>query len=202
MIVKIVDSQERASTEARKDGWAERGVALVLVLVLSAVGMIIMTTVLYVLMMGTSLSGAGKRFRTAHEAALGGMDVFRKIIQDQGATVIPGVAITYRPSFVNKLNAANLTAFDTLVSIDPGNVNTYELYVDLGNPVYRVYAKMTQKQRGDSATGYADVDTGGGVAKSLPTGGFHNLTYYTFTILAQKAVNPSERVRMDLVHIF
>jgi hypothetical protein len=187
---------------------SERGVALILVLVLSAIGLIVMTTVLYVITMGTQISGSEKRYRTAHEAALGGIDVLRKIIQDQTNSLLPGVIINYplngypNGSFVAKIGAASLAGFDTNASIDPSTSSTYDIAIDIGNPVYRVYAKMIQKQQGNTNKGYKQVRIKTGVVPADPGMGVVNFTYYTMTILAQSAVNPNERVRMDLVTIF
>ena len=193
-----------SDTEQRKRRGAERGVALVLVLVLSTIGLLVMTTVLYVITMGTQLSSSEKRYRTAHEAALGGIDVMRKIIQDQGASLIPGVSITYRPSFLTKLNASdlNVAGIDTQVSIDPSINTTYDLSMDIGNPTYRVYAKMTQKHMGNTNKGYRQVRIKTGVVPADPGMGVVHSTYYTFTVLAQRASNPNERIRLDLVHMF
>ena len=205
MMKERLPIQECPVVGARKRLGSELGVALILVLVLSAVGLVIMTTVLYVIFMGTQLSGSEKRYRTAHDAALGGIDVMRKIVQDQGAITIPGVTIVYQPSqaaFTTKLNADSLAAYDTSVSIDPNNTATYDLYVELGSPAYRVYAKLTQRRPGSTEKGYKRVRTKTGVVMKKDLGGASNFSFYTFTVLAQKVVNPSERVRMDLVHIF
>jgi hypothetical protein len=193
------------SDGSRQQTGSERGVALILVLVLSAIGLLVMTTVLYVITMGTQLSGSEKRYRTAHEAALGGIDIMRKIIQDQAATVVPGVAITYQGTFTAKLAANDLSGFpanQTDIQIDPGNANTYDLFIDMGTPAYRVYAKMVQKKQGNTNKGYKQVRIKTGVVPSDPGMGEVHFTYYTFNILAQKLTNPNERVRMDLVHIF
>jgi hypothetical protein len=184
---------------------SERGVALILVLVLSAIGLIVMTTVLYVITMGTQISGSEKRYRTAHEAALGGIDVLRKIIQDQTNSSLPLVTISYpNGSFVAKIGASSITGpgFDTTASINPLVDTTYDIAIDIGNPVYRVYAKMIQKQQGNTNKGYKQVRIKTGVVPADPGMGVVNFTYYTMTILAQSAVNPNERVRMDLVTIF
>jgi len=203
---KDEERKEVTSDRARQHRRAsERGIALILVLVLSAIGLIVMTTVLYVITMGTQISGSEKRYRTAHEAALGGIDVIRKIIQDQTNSLIPQVTIAYpNGSFVAKLGAADITGsgFKTAVSIDPLDDTTYDISVDLGNPVYRVYAKMVQKQQGNTNKGYKNVRIKTGVVPADPGMGEIHFTYYTMTILAQKASNPNERVRMDLVHIF
>jgi len=183
----------------RQRSRSERGVALVLVLVLSMIGLIVMTTVLYVITMGTQISGSEKRYRTAHEAALGGFEVIRQIIQDQGANVLPGIPIVYQPTFLPKVTGLNMTASRLIDANDP---NTYDLTIDLGNPVYRVYAKIISKQRGNTNLGYKQVRIKTGVVPADPGMGVKAFTYYTFTILAQKATNPQERVKMDLVQTF
>jgi len=201
-------NKERGNVPSdRKQGHrsgSERGVALILVLVLSAIGLIVMTTVLYVITMGTQISGSEKRYRTAHEAALGCIDVMRKIIQDQAESTINGVTIGYpNGTFLAKLNASSLTTYNTLVSINTDSSPTYDITVDVGtNPAYRCYAKMVQKQQGNTNKGYKKVRTKTGVVPADPGMGLKNYTYYTFTILAQKAINPDERIKLDLVHIF
>ena len=180
---------------------SERGVALVLVLVLSMIGLIVMTTVLYVITMGTQLSGSEKRYRTAREAALGSVDVIRKIIADQAANPFPGIPVVYQPTFGPKFGGPNMSAPR---NIDPTDPNTYDLTVDLGNPAYRVYAKIVQLQKGNTQKGYRDrVRTAGGVVPPEDMGGpMFVPTYYTITLLAQKTTNANERFRMDVVHIF
>jgi hypothetical protein len=206
MMQTHVDHMKGPSDGTRKPLGSERGVALVMVLVLSAIGLIVMTTVLYVLLIGTQMSGSEKRYRTAHEAALGGIDILRPIIQAQAAITIPGVLITYQGTqFTDKIAASSLAGFAANqidVEINPLIPATYDLYIDLGNPVYRVYAKMTQKQQGNTNKGYKQVRIKTGVVPADPGMGEIHFTYYTFNILAQKLINPNERVRMDLVHIF
>ena len=60
----------------------ERGVALVMALVLGLVGMLIITAILYMVGTGTWLSGSQKRYQAALDAAQGGMTFFvREIVQ-------------------------------------------------------------------------------------------------------------------------
>jgi hypothetical protein len=159
--------------------------------------------VLYVITMGTQISGSEKRYRTAHEAAMGGIEVIRTLLQDQTAATIPGVTINYQASFMNKINATSLTGFDTAVSIDPNTASTYDMSIDIGNPVYRVYAKIVQTKKGNTLKGYKTVRVKTGVVPPEGIGGsMYVPTYYTMTILSQKANNPNERIRMDLVNIF
>src|SRR5574341_78725 len=59
---------------------SEKGVVLVIVLVLSAVALILMTTLIYMITTGTQISGLQKRYKTALEAGVGGGDIFYELI--------------------------------------------------------------------------------------------------------------------------
>ncbi len=58
----------------------EKGIALVMVLVLSAIALAIMAGLIYMVTSGTQISGMEKRYKTALEAAKGGNDVALQII--------------------------------------------------------------------------------------------------------------------------
>ncbi len=58
----------------------ERGIALVMVLVLSAIGLALMTTLIYLVTVGTQVSGVQKRYKTALEAGMGGKDIVLQVI--------------------------------------------------------------------------------------------------------------------------
>ena len=53
----------------------ERGIALVMVLILSAIALAIMAALIYMITVGTQASGMQKRYRTALEAGKGGADI-------------------------------------------------------------------------------------------------------------------------------
>jgi len=64
----------------------EKGIALVMVLVLSAIILVIMAGLIYMLTTGTQLSGMQKRYKTALEAGMGGIDITYQIIALRGET--------------------------------------------------------------------------------------------------------------------
>src|SRR4030067_1587792 len=64
----------------------EKGIALVMVLVLSAIILIIMAGLIYMLTTGTQLSGMQKRYKTALEAGIGGADITYQVIALRGET--------------------------------------------------------------------------------------------------------------------
>ena len=66
----VNDKDDGACAAPRGPLGSDRGAALLLVIVLSTIALVIMTTVLYMITVSTQLSGAEKRYRTAHEAAV------------------------------------------------------------------------------------------------------------------------------------
>src|SRR3990170_8844714 len=65
---------------------SEKGIALVVVLVLSAVALTIMTALIYMITSSTRISGIQKSYKTAVEAGQGGADVFYQIVALRGET--------------------------------------------------------------------------------------------------------------------
>jgi hypothetical protein len=199
----INDRDHRAYAALRDRFGSERGAALLLVIVLSTIALVIMTTVLYMITLSTQLSGAEKRYRTAHEAAMGGIQIIVGAIQNQAPITVPGVSIVWNTSYSTKITNGNTSGFDASRDINPNDPATYDFYVDLGSPAYRVFAKICEIKKGNTKKGYKPVTLKTGVVP--PAGaamGAITPTFYSFSILAQKATNPSERTRMDLVHIY
>ena len=69
----------------------EKGLALVTVLVLSLITLAIISTLIYLVIQGTRVSGSFKRYGTAREAAVGGSELGADFISDRGTMVIPGL---------------------------------------------------------------------------------------------------------------
>ncbi len=65
----------------------EKGIALVMVLVMSAIALAIMAQLIYFVTQGTKISGMEKRYKTALEASIGGADVAGETI---GLTSVSG----------------------------------------------------------------------------------------------------------------
>lgn len=64
----------------------EKGIALVMVLVLSAIALAIMAGLIYMLTSGTQISGIQKRYKTALEAGTGGAQITFQLIGLRGET--------------------------------------------------------------------------------------------------------------------
>lgn len=67
----------------------EKGIALVMVLVLSLISLAIVSTLVYLVLQGTKTSGFLKRYESAREAGMGGTDIVGAIISNRGELVIP-----------------------------------------------------------------------------------------------------------------
>ena len=62
----------------------EKGIALVMILVLSAIALAIMAGLIYMITTGTQVSGMQKRYKTALEAGVGGADITYHLIGLRG----------------------------------------------------------------------------------------------------------------------
>lgn len=63
----------------------EKGIALVMVLIFSMIGLAIVSAMLFMLTQETMMSGTNKVYRSADEAGLGGVNVAVDMVQNMGA---------------------------------------------------------------------------------------------------------------------
>ena len=66
---------------------SEKGMALVIVLILSAVALALMTALIYMITSGTQMSGLQKRYKSALEAGRGGFVLYSELIGLRGQSV-------------------------------------------------------------------------------------------------------------------
>lgn len=192
----------------------DKGVALLLVLVLSAVGLIIATALAYMITESTKMSGMSKRFKSAAEAGEAGSPIAVQLIDARGNPAIP------LPNFVipdnNRLfnpvtgklfaSTALWTAgTNTSTIIDANDATTYDFRFDIGaGPVYRVYVKIVDTIRGNTVAplGGKNLHKHGVVANA---GSSENTAstypyFYTVEILSQDSTNPLERARFSVLY--
>lgn len=67
----------------------EKGIALMMVLVLSLIALAIVATLIYLVIQGTKTSGFMKRYESAREAGIGGAEIMGALISNRGNLVIP-----------------------------------------------------------------------------------------------------------------
>jgi hypothetical protein len=202
----------------------ERGIALVMTLVLSAITLGITAGVLYMVTGGTQMSGTQKRYKTALEAGLGGTSVMFEVIRAGGSD--PGLGLNnwyLNPStcMTEKLDETTSTAnwgscnsdathYDkaTSLTIDTGEPDpplTYDVRFDLGDPldppnVYTVYSKISDTVKGN--TGGIQGLTISGVVDNTP--GLVAVTkvpyLYTVEVQAERTTNTMERAKVAVLY--
>jgi len=189
-----------------------KGIALMMVLVLSAISLVIMAGLIYMLTTGTQLSGSQKRYETAVEAGTGGADVIYQMIAARGDPNIPLTNFLITASNVGgvdcltpKLNNPTSSwpaACSNSVTIDSNTQSTYDMRFDLGGgafPTYRVFAKIV-----DTVAGNSGGDTGllkSGVVSSTGDVSVISVPYlYTIEVDAENQANPSERAKLSILY--
>jgi hypothetical protein len=78
----------------------EKGLALVMVLVLSLIALTIISTLIFMVTQGTKVSGFYKRYATSLDAGYGGAEIATSLIFNRGNLVIPSNT-TFFPTGVN-----------------------------------------------------------------------------------------------------
>lgn len=99
----------------------ERGVALMMALVLTLIGLAVVLAVLYFITQGMQLSASSRRYKSALEASYGGMEVFTKEIM---------------PLLIGGSSLAQITAYAT----DQGLVNVLAGTAPEFNPNFTTYS--------------------------------------------------------------
>lgn len=156
---------------------SERGVVLVMVIVLSAVALAVMTVLIVMLTSGVQVSGRQKRFTTALEAGVGGSEIFYQLMPLRGElskmNAFQADVISLTPSLPTPLLCTGQNAGGTPYSglaaklltpstswggscanslrIDPADPTTYDMRIALGtDKKYDVYAKVVATVEGNS----------------------------------------------------
>jgi type II secretory pathway pseudopilin PulG len=208
---------------------SEKGAVLVVILVLSAVALMIMTALIYMISTGTRVSGLQKRYQTALEAGHGAADLFYQIIALRGQTADVNSftdnlntfgmnAVVNKPAACTgtsggttyydiqaKLMTSDLTwnvpGCNKALNIDPGDPTTYDMKAELGTTTkYNVYAKIVATSDGNSG-----ADTGllnkGVVTANTGEVTVQSIPYlYTMEVVSENVANPDERAKLSILY--
>ncbi len=180
----------------------ERGIAMVVVLLLMMVALAMTGGMLYMLARAGYMSGMERRYKTALEAGIGGTDVTLQLIAGRGAlTMQTGNNLVINGSLAPKLDNATAswgTGLDRTLRISPDNVASYDARFDLGE--YRVYAKIVDTVPGNSGadegllkSGVVNAGTGELVVVSMPY-------LYSVELLSQHMTNPNQRAKLSVLY--
>jgi hypothetical protein len=225
------DSSSREGREKKKMTTilkSEKGVVLIMVIVLSAVVLAIMTALIYMITSGTQISGFQKRYKTSLEAAKGGSELFYQFVALRGVQadddVLKGalIAAGVSPSLPIVTSACTgmsggspytgLTAklmspttswvnCNSNLYIDPTDSTTYDMMFQLGATTrYNFYAKIVQTIDGNSG---GDL---GLLNKGVVSGGSGEITVmskpylYAVEIVAENSANVQERAKLSILY--
>ncbi len=183
----------------------EKGVALAMILVLSFISLAIMAGLIYMITLGTKVSGIQKRYDTALEAGKGGAEIIYEIISARGN---PGLSLSnfYLDSslcMTDKLNKSTENWGETCDKSMTVSASSHDMRFDLGGspyPTYRVYAKIVDTIEGNSGgdeglLGKGVVASGTGEVTVV-----HRPYLYTIEIEAENPVSPSERAKLSILY--
>ncbi|MEK6691231.1 MAG: hypothetical protein AABY78_08040 [Nitrospirota bacterium] len=206
----------------------EKGIALVMVLILSAIALAIMAGLIYMIVSGTQISGIQKRYKTALEAGIGGADITYQFIKLRGETTSTNSFKTLLNTFglysdyttpgactgtnmlgasftglAAKLNAPTSTWVncDSSLTITPGTTSTYDITFQLGTgPTYTVYSKIVDTVEGNSG-GDEGLLKSGVVISNPGEVAVKSIPYlYTIEIDAENTANSAERAKLSVLY--
>jgi hypothetical protein len=178
----------------------EKGFALAFVLILAAIALVMTLGMMFMVGRGSYVSGQQQRYRTAVEAARGGLEATLQMVGARGNLTIPYDNLAVDNGVVTKLitPTAGWGTLDNSIAIDPSTPATYDMRIDLGS--YRVYSKVVDTVPGNSGADEglvktAVVNTGSGevVVMSIPF-------LYTIEVLSQSQSNATERSRFSVLY--
>lgn len=191
----------------------ERGMALVMALILGLIGMLIITAVLYMIGTGTWVSGSKKRYQTALEASYGCMVFYVKEVIQRG---LGGTLIGNMGSYNNLLQTVRIANGDFTTKLtqtgwigdtsgypttDPDVIMT--LTFPAPTPNMNVNATIVSTSRGNSGVS-SNVLLGGGVVNnSSGTVTPKHIPYlFQVKVQGQSAVNSQESAQVSAIYAY
>jgi hypothetical protein len=184
----------------------EKGIALVMVLILAAIALAIMAGLIYMITAGTQISGMQKRYKTALDAGFGGADISYQLIGARGDPGIPLANFLINATsscLTDKLNKKTSdwgSGCDSSITVSS---SSHDMHFDLGTspyPTYRVYSKIVDTVEGNSGgdeglTGKGVVSSGSGevTVVSRPY-------LYTIEVDAENRDNAAERAKLSILY--
>lgn len=187
----------------------DKGVALMMVMVLSVLVLAISSTIFYMITVGTQTSGMAKRFSTMQEAAKGAENLIQDFAMD-GA--VSGDAVTMNiPDAVRlddkrtKDDSVWPSTYNKKIDIDTTSDSTYDFKFTLDS--YTVYGKIVNTITGnsDTSSGSAGAGTqmvGVGVVSNLggSGGGMMQIPYdYIIEYIVINTNNPNEKAQYSML---
>jgi len=189
----------------------EKGVALVMALILGLVGMLMITSLLYMARTGIWTSGSKNRYHTALETTFGGMNFFTNetIQQGLGGTALSAMGnyggmltqVISDGNFIKKLTTAGNVTDGTYPANNPDVTLTF--LNTAPTPTLIVNNAILSTSRGNSSLSGTQLVTGGvGEGSSAQTFGLHIPYLFQTETTTQQAINPREKARLSAMYSY
>jgi len=192
----------------------EKGIALVLVLVLSAAALAMMAGLIYMMTSGTQLSGVQKRYATALEAARGGAQNFDDLIQKVQEsdfdlltlqTETPGITYVISDLCLLDKFTKQTVDWDPSCSTSVLSDASYDYKLSLGvDPVYTVFGKVYGSMEGNTSD--AGLYEKGGVTSAQKDASEIDMApvprLYAVQFMAINETNPQEKAVLDVLYMY
>lgn len=207
-----MQATERTNSKYSRMG-NQKGIALVMVLVMSAISLSMMTGLVYMVTNMTQISGDQKRYKTALEAGFGGADVILDMIGERGVPVISGLSNFSVPAenvggtdcLTPKLLNTTTdwpTACNANLTIDPATTSTFDLTFTLGAaPMeYIIHSKIVDTVEGNTG-GDEGLVTCGVVCSNPGEVKVVKVPFlYTVEVNAENTTNSAERAKLSILY--
>jgi len=196
-----------------------KGIALVMVMILSLISLAIMSGLIYMVTSGTQVSGIEKRYQTALEAGKSGKDIAYQLIAARGNPYDAAQSALFNfstttsfdacmnsklnnPTFKNGANNwGGCNSSIDIITLPVPNTTTYDMTFSLGsNPAYTVYAKIVDTVEGNSSIDEGLEKTGVVISNSGEVAVVSVPYLYTIEIVAENAANSMERSRLSVLY--
>lgn len=206
---------------------SEKGIVLLMVIVLSGVVLAVMTALIYMITTGTQVSGLQKRFKTAHEAGVGGGDIFFQLIALRAETASTDAfkanldsfslytALTTSTGCQGTLSSTPYTGLaaklltpstswvncDRSISIDPTTPSTYDMRMEIGTGTkYTVYAKIVATTEGNTGGDEGLRNKGVVEANSGQVAVMAKPYIYAIETVSENSARIDERAKLSIVY--
>lgn len=183
----------------------EKGIALIMVLILSGISLAIIAGLIYMITAGTQISGLQKMYRTSLEAGMGGKDAMYEIIRTRGdlnITICTEVwSATCETDKLTKSTADWNAACNSSFNIIPGTTSTYDMTCTLGVDIqFTAYTKIVDTVKGNSGADMGLIKTGVVISNPGEVQVMSIPYMYTVEIEAERTNNPAERAKLSVLY--
>ncbi|GLI37063.1 pilus assembly protein PilX [Geobacter hydrogenophilus] len=191
----------------------ERGVALVTALMLTLISLAIAMSLLYMVLSGTKMSAAQKRYKSSLEASHGAVELFTRQVIDRAFQGYSSAAIENDFAAVD-LKMVNSACFQDKIgkptsqwssgcssTVEPADAPDMTAKLSGTDTNFTVYGKIVDTVPGNSDLSGIQLDSGAGVAGTgSGISPQHLPGLYTLEVQAESQANAREKARLSVLY--